>query len=213
MRHTTAVLVLNGELRWTRALVAIAAGAGTLLAADGGANALARLGLRPDRVVGDLDSIEAATRAWVGEDRLRPTPDQDSTDFEKAVALAFGDLRLERLTVLGALGGRVDHTLANIGLAARLARGEDLVLLDHRQRVLATSSPLTLNSAPGETWSFWTFEPAVTVDLEGVRWPVTNAALHVGGRPSISNRAIGDAVVVRPTGGAVVVCREFDSGK
>ena len=52
-----AVLVANGRFRWNAELADRAASAPVLLAADGGANALAELGLRPNAVVGDLDGI------------------------------------------------------------------------------------------------------------------------------------------------------------
>ena len=64
-----------------------------------------------------------------------------------------------------------------------------------------------LSSRPGETWSFWTFDPSVLVTIEGVRWPVVDADLSVGSRPSISNEAIADQVRIHAEGGSVVVVR------
>ncbi len=202
-----AILVLNGDLEWTEALAGLVREAPVVLAADGGANALTRLGVRPDAVIGDLDSIEADTRSWIGEERLHHRPDQDQTDFQKALAFAFGDLEIDRLTVLGALGGRLDHTIGNLGVLASEARGSDLVLVTEKERVLATTTPVNLEATPGETWSFWAFDPSVLVTLEGVRWPVENALLTVGDRPSISNEATGTLVRVMPAGGPVVVYR------
>ncbi len=207
MEQPIPILVLNGDLRWTEHLARLAREATLVLAADGGANALTRLGLRPDAVIGDLDSIDTDTRAWIGEDRLIHRPDQDKTDFEKALAFAFEDSGVDRLTVLGALGGRLDHAIGNLGVLAREARGPNLVLITENERVLATATPADLDAISGETWSFWTFDPGVRVTLEGVRWPVKNAPLTVGDHPSISNEATGTHVRVVPTGGPVVVCR------
>ncbi|HHQ48210.1 MAG TPA: thiamine pyrophosphokinase, partial [Acidobacteria bacterium] len=72
-----AVLVANGPLVWTEELAALAASAEPLLAADGGANSLARLGLTPVAVIGDMDSISEATARWLGTDRLVRREDQD----------------------------------------------------------------------------------------------------------------------------------------
>ncbi|MEN8165066.1 MAG: thiamine diphosphokinase [Acidobacteriota bacterium] len=202
-----AILVLNGDLEWTEDLARLAREAPLLLAADGGANALGRLGVRPDTVVGDLDSIEADTRNWIGEEQMLHRPDQHKTDFEKALEFAFEQSSVDRLTVLGALGGRLDHTVGNLGVLAREARGPALVLVTEKEWVLATASPVDLEANPGETWSFWTFDPEVRITLEGVRWPVDNVPLTLGGRPSISNEATGTHVRVVPTGGPVVVWR------
>jgi thiamine pyrophosphokinase len=202
-----ALLVANAPLRWSSQLAAKAAAARPLLAADGGANHLSRLGLRPTAVVGDLDSISAETRTWLGEDCMVHQPDQDRTDLDKALEYAFDVAGVTHLTVLAALGGRIDHDLGNLGLLVRLAMGERLVFEDVDQRVLAVAGEISLQAHPGETWSFWTFDPTVHVTIEGVRWPVAGAALDVSRRPSISNEATTDEIRIRATGGAVVVTR------
>jgi len=189
----------------------MAASADPLLAADGGANHLARLGLKPTAVVGDLDSVSPETRAWLGENCMVDRPDQDRTDLDKALEYAFDELGIRNLTVLAALGGRTDHDLGNLGLLARLAMGERLIFEAADQTVLAITSETSLAANPGEAWSFWTFDPTVRVTVEGVRWPLENASIDAGNRPSISNEAVEDHIRVRATGGSVIVMRRFVS--
>jgi thiamine pyrophosphokinase len=191
----------------------MAASAHPLLAADGGANHLARLGLRPAAVVGDLDSISPETRGWLGEEIMVDRPDQDRTDLDKALDYAFDELGVANLIVLAALGGRTDHDLGNLGLLARLAMGERLVFEAADQMVLAVAGEISLAAVPGETWSFLTFDPSVQVTVEGVRWPVTGAALDATSRPSISNQATGDEVRVRTAGGSAIVIRHFTASR
>jgi len=191
-------------------LATLAASAQPLLAADAGADRLARLGLRPAAVIGDLDSISRATRAWLGEEVMVHRPDQDRTDLEKALTYAFNELNIDRMTVLAALGGRTDHEAGNLGLLARFGMGENLVFEGADHRILAIDGRAVLQACPGEAWSFWTYDPSVRVDLEGVRWPVHDHPLDAAGRPSISNQAIGDEVGVRARGGSVIVMRSFD---
>jgi thiamine pyrophosphokinase len=130
-----------------------------------------------------------------------------SVCVDKALEYAFDVAGVTHLTVLAALGGRIDHDLGNLGLLVRLAMGERLVFEDVDQRVLAVAGEISLQAHPGETWSFWTFDPTVHVTIEGVRWPVAGAALDVSRRPSISNEATTDEIRIRATGGAVVVTR------
>lgn len=203
------VVVANAPFRWTGELVSLVERADPLLAADGGANRLVRLGLRPAVVVGDLDSLEPATRRFLGEERLLLRPDQDRTDLEKVLHHAVDELGLARLTVLGAVGGRIDHTQANLGLLARYAAGEALVLRTAAELLLAVRGEAELEAVAGETWSFWTYDPSVRVTLTGVRWPVARASLDAGGRPSISNLAVSGRVGVAAEGGAVVVMRQL----
>lgn len=208
MNESSPVLVAGAPLVWTPELAAIAAAGEPLLAADSGADHLARLGLRASAVVGDLDSMSPATRAWLGEAAMVPRPDQDRTDLDKALAYALEELGLTRLTVLAATGGRIDHELANLGLLARRGMGDDLRFEGDHETLLAVRGELVLAAVPGETWSFWTFEPSARVSIAGVRWPVEDAALHVGERPSVCNLAVADRIRVHAEGGAVIVMRQ-----
>jgi len=203
------LLVANGPVCWTEELAALAANAEPLLAADGGANHLGRIGLRPKAVVGDLDSITAGIRAFIGEECMIHRPDQDRTDLDKALTYAFDDLDLEELTVLGATGGRLDHAAGNLGLLVRRALGKKLVFLGADNSIVAVTGEAILEAKPGETWSFFTFDPAVRVSLDGVKWPVSDVALDLPGRPSISNEVASDQVTVRAEGGAVIAMRWF----
>ena len=209
MAVRNGVLVANAPLRWTPRLTALATAAGVLLAADGGANHLARIGLRPAAVIGDLDSISGATRAWLTEAVMIERPDQDRTDLDKALEHAFDDLGLEEVTVLAATGGRVDHDLGNLGLLARLALGTRLSFEAEDSSLIAVGGELDLAAVIGETWSFWTYDPFVRVTIEGVRWPLLNAAIEAGGRPSISNEATAEKIHISASGGSVIAFREF----
>jgi thiamine pyrophosphokinase len=206
-KRKAALLVANAPLKWSPKLAAMASSAQLLLAADGGANHLARLGLRPTAVIGDLDSISTATRAWLGEDRMVHRPEQDRTDLDKALEYAFEQIGVTESVVLAALGGRTDHDLANLGLLARLAKGEHLVFQSEDERVLAVTDKTSLMAEPGETWSFWTFDPSVRVTVDGVRWPFENAEISAATTPSISNQSTGEKVHVNARGGSVIVFR------
>lgn len=208
MDQPRPVLVAGAPLVWTARLAAIAAAGEPLLAADSGADHLARLGLRASAVVGDLDSLSAATRAWLGEAVMVPRPDQDRTDLDKALAFAFEELGLERLTVLAATGGRPDHELANLGLLARRGMGDALRFEREHETLIAVRGELVLEAEAGETWSFATFDPAVRVSTEGVKWPVEGASLHLSAQPSVCNLAVADRVRVHAEGGSVVVMRQ-----
>src|SRR5689334_23251718 len=112
--------------------------ADSLIAADGGALPLLRLGLVPDLVIGDLDSLGAAGEAALREQsvELRRFPRaKDETDLELALlhAAALGATAID---ILGALGGRWDHTLANVALLALPElRGRRVRLLADRQEL------------------------------------------------------------------------------
>lgn len=146
---THAVVVADGAVPVRAALDAAwpgwAEGVDLVVAADGGAAACERLGLRPDLVVGDMDSLDAAVLETLERDsvEIRRVPrDKDETDSELALLTAL-ERGAGRITVVGAFGGpRLDHELANVALLA-LPRscGVDVALLDDRARVRLLARP------------------------------------------------------------------------
>lgn len=94
------------------------------ICADGGANRLfdalktdeERLRFLPDVIVGDFDSLRDNVRQWYEDHGVLVKHDtsQDTTDFMKAVTLGNELYQVHGLLVLGALGGRLDHTFHSI---------------------------------------------------------------------------------------------------
>jgi len=209
MEFPAPTLVLNGVINWNAALRRQVERAHPLLAADGGANALNQLGRRPSVIIGDLDSVRPEILQELPASSLRRRPDQNSCDFEKALDYIFREAALEELTVLGALGGRPDHSMMNLGILARECRGTNLIFCLEGAIVLALEGMAELEARPGETWSFWSFDPAVRLSLEGVRWPLEGASVHIEGRPSLSNEATAEKVKILAEGGAVLICRNL----
>src|SRR5579859_5466672 len=101
---TTVVVLSGGPDR--PAVDTVPPGA-TVIAADGGAEVARHLGLEVDLVVGDLDSISAATLAGIAQVE-RHAAEKDATDLELALTAALR-LEPERILVLAGAGGRLDH--------------------------------------------------------------------------------------------------------
>lgn len=110
-----------------------------LIAADGGARHLKRLGLTPDVLLGDFDSIDEATARFYQEmdvERIVVPRRKNETDAELAVtrARAYGakhGVPLPDLCVVGALGGRLDHEWGTLlHLAAYVRQGGFVEITD-----------------------------------------------------------------------------------
>jgi len=100
-----------------------------VICADGGLRHCARLSISPDLLVGDFDSADPAMIP-AGVPKVPLRPDKNHTDsfhaVEEAVARGYKSLRL-----CGMLGGRLDHTLANLQLLAGCAvRGLGAAMTD-----------------------------------------------------------------------------------
>ncbi|MDQ2999047.1 MAG: thiamine diphosphokinase, partial [Chloroflexota bacterium] len=162
-----------------------------LIAADGGALPLLRAGIIPHVAIGDMDSIGAAGLAELKthEVVLRRFPrEKDETDLELALlyAAAAGATAID---ILGALGGRWDHTLANVALLAlpELRERRVRLLADH-QTLFLVRDAATLEGQAGDTVSLLPLASAAHgVTTKGLRYPLDNATLSYERARGVSN--------------------------
>lgn len=157
----------------------------TLVAADGGANVAAALGVVPQAVIGDFDSV--STQALVGVPRANQhrIAEQDSTDFEKALT------RIDTPLVIGVgfLGGRVDHQLGVLHVL--LAQQHRACVLLGAQEVICLAPPrLEIPTKADETVSLFPLCP-VAGRSRGLHWPIEGLAFAPGVSVGTSNLAKG----------------------
>ena len=200
------VLILaNGEMPSPALAQRVAREADLQIVTDGAANHALRLGIVPDIVCGDFDSVdmEAVQREFPAVSVV-PTPDQEFADLEKAIQVARTRGALD-VAILGALGGRMDHTLSSFALLQKYANELSLRLLDDRGATWALKSRpgQSFVTFPGDTVSLVTFTGAI-VSIEGVQWPLDRFTLHPGTH-GVSNVAIEKKVRVRLEMGIVFI--------
>jgi thiamine pyrophosphokinase len=206
-----AVIFLAGEYRdpeWHRAL---AARADILLAADGGARFLTGLGVTPQAVVGDFDSLDEETTDRLrvaGIEFLRHPVRKDVTDGELAVGEAVrrgaGELLLAGAT------GALDHTLGHLAILRRLAaRGvaARLVAPDLTATVLVAPVAVALDAPAGARVSLVPAGEAAIVTLTGLDYPLERGILPADACLGLGNQvaAEGDARIVLHEGAVVVL--------
>ena len=188
-----AVIFANGNLTRPANPLAELRSEDLIIAADGGAHHCRALGLTPDVLIGDLDSITKEVRenlSRLGTQLILYPRDKDETDLELALRFAV-DHNAEEILLLGILGGRLDQTLANLLLLSRpewqparlmVADGPDFALL------IRPGSPLTLRAQTGDIVSLIPLTRTVTgVSTEGLRWSLQDATLEFGSTLGISN--------------------------
>ena len=178
------------------------------IATDGAAHQAATLEIAPDIICGDFDSVEMASakralpRAeWVS------TPNQNKADLEKAILLALARGATE-ITILGANGGRIDHTLANFALLLRYHHEIFLRIVEDGAETRAVSGLSLFAARCGDTLSLISMDGAARVSVSGVRWPLTDFPLPIG-TLGVSNEATGGEVAVTANGGAILACHLF----
>jgi len=202
-----AIIFANGPMADGRAARANLRPGDWLIAADGGLRHLQALGLTPDVLVGDLDSVQAAEAAALeaaGVTVRRYPAHKNETDLELALRLALEEGAGEVL-ILGGLGGRWDQTLANLLLLAHPDfRAARVRLVDGAQQVYLVQGETRIEGRPGDTVSLIALGgDAHGVTTQGLEYPLTDGTLPFGSTLGISNVLAGHGATVRVREGVV----------
>jgi thiamine pyrophosphokinase len=205
-----AVVVAHGEPPRRLAPADAAGGPDLVIAADGGARTCLALGLTPDVVIGDLDSLAPAEQAALqaAGTQILPYPARkDRTDLELALQLA-AERGAAEAWIYGAFGRRWDHTVANllVGFAPRLA-GLRLTYADGRQTLRPLSGPdrWEIAGRPGDTVSLIPVAgDAQGVSTEGLEYPLRDETLAFGATRGVSNVLVAERAAVQLRAGRLV---------
>lgn len=180
-------------------LIELADRAEWIVAADSGADHLARVGRAPHWIVGDMDSLSSSLRDWLpaGTRVQRHPSDKDQTDLELALRLVVElGPRDAEIVLAGALGGRMDHSLANLQLVALpVLQGRRLRFVDAEQQAWALVGPasLRIEGLAGDTVSLLPLSDSSQVAAtRGLRWPLRDAELEMGPSLGVSNEMTAD---------------------
>ena len=148
-----------------------------VIACDAGYIHAQRADIVPDVIIGDFDSYLGDLPG--GVEIIRTKPEKDDTDTMMALKLAIRR-GYRRIMLVGALGGRIDHMLANISLIAFAAtKGADLQIVDGHHQIFAVRDGK--RRVPRSSWrnlSVFAFDTECTgVTLRGVKYPLEGAVL------------------------------------
>ncbi len=173
-----------------------------VIAADGGYEHLKSIGISPDLLVGDFDSLSEPPD---GVRTMRFPPEKDDTDMGLALSegrkRGYGVFRL-----YGGGGGRQDHFIANLQLLSRAAEsGEDAALICADFDVYAVhNSSATFHRPSGTLLSVFAASGAARgVTLTGVKYPLTGYTLAPDAPLGVSNVILDGAATVEVGDGTV----------
>ena len=177
-----------------------------VIAADAGYNHLERLGISPDMIVGDFDTIGLVPE----HENIKTFPkEKDYTDSELALLEGIR-LGYKKFVICGALGGkRLEHTIANISLAASYAElGYEITLTDGLYFVSAIhNASVKFDESNKGFVSVFPFNGnAEGVDEIGLKYSIRNATLDIS-RPTlgVSNEFTTENAVISVKNGTLII--------
>lgn len=178
-----------------------------ILCADGGTSHAFALGLTPNVIVGDMDSLPEnfSPSTFDGEFVLFPK-DKNETDLELAINHAI-TLNPSEILILAALGGRMDQTLANIALLSDLQLSTlDVRLSDGVEEIFFCRTQAKVEGRSGDIVSLIPWQGEVTgVFTENLRWHLHFETLYPEKTRGISNEMTADVATVSITSGLLLI--------
>jgi thiamine pyrophosphokinase len=190
VQSTRGITLAGGGPFGRRDLALCLSRAPVAVAADGGADRMLKLGVMPEAVIGDFDSISTVARLEIPNENQYLVPEQSTTDFDKAlrgIAAPF-------VLALGFAGARLDHGLAAMHtLVSHPDRR--CILIGPNDIAFAAPARLDLSLTPGEPLSLFPMGP-VTGQSAGLEWPIKGLQFSPAGQIGTSNRVVARRVVL-----------------
>jgi thiamine pyrophosphokinase len=195
-----ALIFVNGLLENPGPARALVQPDDLIIAADGGARLALALGLIPDAIIGDFDSLTEAeinVFADMGVHMLRFPTAKDETDLELALGHAIRAGH-RPILVVGGYGGRLDQSIANLALLADPeAIQADVHLDDGVTEAFFSSSRSTIHGRAGDIVSLIPWgTPAEGVTTDGLTYPLNRETLLPYRTRGISNQMLADTARV-----------------
>lgn len=180
-----------------------------IICCDGGARNFQYLGIKPDVVIGDMDSIDPVqleSYSAQGIKIIKYSVNKDFTDTELALDYAL-NLNPDEIFIVGALGGRVDHTLANVFLLCRgQEKGINTYLVDEYGEAFVLDKKAVFKNEIGKTVSLLALSPRVTgITLKGFLYPLEKGTLKMGETRGVSNIVHQDRASISVRSGKLLV--------
>ena len=211
MQNTCLILLSYMECVTPDMAQELAATADYIIAPDGGQNRAREFGLQPDCVIGDFDSTT------LNEDfdclYITYPAEKDLTDTEAALTHAL-EKGCRNVILLGGMGGRLDHTMGNIGLLDKYYSSFDhMEFIDGKNRMeLLNDSGRTLKrDARYKYFGLVSLNAEASgIDIRGAKYELTGASLERASTLGVSNEFSEDTVEIYVREGTLLIVRSAD---
>ena len=173
-----------------------------IIAADAGYTKLKAAGIVPDLIVGDFDSSDTPENDI---ETIVLSPIKDCTDTQFAVSQAV-ERGYNEILIIGGLGGRIDHSVANFAVLAEYKlKGVNITLIDDNHVIYCLKDEQKNISKKDRYFSVFAFGGNAEITLKGFYYNVENFVLSPYASIGVSNEAVDDIAKIRVSDGIVLI--------
>ena len=187
-----------------------------IIASDRGLEVLDKFNVIPNYIIGDFDSIDKnVLEKYINNKGIvikRLNPEKDYTDTHMAIKLAI-ELESKEITVLGAIGTRIDHTIANIHILKEcLEKNIECRIINKNNEIQLINRKTTLKL--DNNYKYISLIPLTTkvkgINLKGFKYKLSNATLEIGHSIGVSNEQIEDCAEIDLGEGVLILIKSKD---
>lgn len=170
-----AVIIANGRFPQTKRVIDILIEANYIICCDGAIKNLDSHNIKPDIIIGDMDSVSKPLFNKY-KDKILKVTEQETNDLSKAFRFAL-QKGFEKLTILGATGKREDHTIGNISLLYTYNRKVKTEIISDYGVWSCCYESSHYESFPGQQVSIFCNHPNIKVYSENLKYPLNGMQL------------------------------------
>ena len=156
-----------------------------------------------DFISGDFDSHSGADEN-VYEDKFIYTPDQEKTDFHKALEI-IAEKGFKNIDIFGGSGGEQDHFLGNLTVAYSFKENLQIKFYDEFSEYFFIPETFVLKDVKNKLVSLYPFPTVEGVTTKGLNWALTNENLSITTRIGTRNFAVEDEVFIEYQKGDLLI--------
>jgi len=179
---------------------------GLIACTDGAFHYLKNLGFpleKLDFISGDFDSHSGSDEN-IYEDKFIYTPDQDKTDFHKALEI-ITEKGFKNVDVLGGSGGEQDHFLGNLTVAFSFKDQLDIKFYDEFSEYYFVPKSFSVKGVKDKMISLYPFPVVENITTKGLNWSLENGSLSITSRIGTRNFAVEDEVSIEYKKGDLLI--------
>ena len=170
------VVLANGEFPKGKIPLQILEDNSFLICCDGAINNLLKINIKPNLIIGDLDSINEDLKTKFA-DILIKIADQNTNDLTKAINWCVAN-NITEVTILGATGKREDHTIANISLLAKYIELLNVKIITDYGIFTPITKTTQFKSEKGQQVSIFSLDCDKEISSENLKYPLQNLKLE-----------------------------------
>jgi thiamine pyrophosphokinase len=181
-----------------------------IICADGGATNAKKMNIIPDYIIGDLDSTSSDILEFFKNKKTKIIKDnnQNKTDMELAISLAES-LNPNEILILGAIGYRIDHTIANILCLNKIKSNIKTQIIDNKNIIELVDNSKNIIGEKNEIISIIPLTDVTDLTYDGMKWLVKNKNTEFGWF-GISNKLTKKKANISLSKGKLLIIRVRD---